>query len=96
MGGAKCYIWPQGKYAKTVTDLSFLEVMLDNGFSVDRTADGPGSSYHMQENNALSMRNLQLLAVQSSGIHGPVWRRGAVGRISRSEVHLTVTELSVQ
>lgn len=59
--GAKCYIWPQGKYAETVTNLSFLKLMLDNGFSVGRTADGPHPVYHMQKNNALSPRNLQLL-----------------------------------
>ncbi|WON72505.1 polysaccharide deacetylase family protein [Nitrosospira sp. Is2] len=59
--GAKCYIWPQGKYAETVTDLSFLEMMLDNGFSVGRTSDGPNATYHMQKNNGLSTRNLQLL-----------------------------------
>ncbi|PTR17510.1 polysaccharide deacetylase [Nitrosospira sp. Nsp2] len=59
--GAKCYIWPQGKYANTVTDLAFLGLMLDNGFSVARTADGANPAYHMQKNNALSTRNLQRL-----------------------------------
>jgi hypothetical protein len=87
--GVKSSIWPQGKYAKTLTDLSFLVLMLDNGFSVGRTADGPGLSYHMQKNNALrGEESTASLRSNHRASMGEYWHHGAIGRISRRGVTL--------
>jgi hypothetical protein len=59
--GAKCYIWPQSIYTTSVTDLSFLEMMRDSGFTVARTASGTNGSFYLQKNNALCANNLQRL-----------------------------------
>ena len=35
--GLKCYVWPQGAYSASVTDLSFLDVMYAAGYRIGRS-----------------------------------------------------------
>ncbi len=54
--GAKCYVWPQGRYAESTSDYAMLDLMLDNGYTLGRAANRPLVKYY-HKLNALGQRN---------------------------------------
>lgn len=48
-GAENCYVWPQGVFCESTTDLSFLDIMLQNGFVFGR-----GITATMNQNSRLA------------------------------------------
>lgn len=71
--GAKCYVWPQGQYTNSTSDLELLGLMLTNGYRAARAALTP-TTFYMHKANAVSAMNLANLTMP---IIGHTWVSGA-------------------
>jgi hypothetical protein len=64
--GARSYVWPQGVYAASTSDLSMLSLMQANGFTVARAAITP-TVHYTHRSSAISTANLAALTLPIIG-----------------------------
>lgn len=57
MWGARSYVWPQGQYTNSASDLELLGLMIANGYRAARGALVP-TTFYMHKTNAVSSSNL--------------------------------------
>jgi len=64
--GAKCYVWPQGIYCSSVTDLSFIAALQAEGYTTARGITTNGTHYGFKT-NAMSAANISQFALPILG-----------------------------
>lgn len=65
--GAKCYVWPQGKYTGADGDTTFLQMLVDNGFWLGRGVTG--DTFRNFRASLISPKNAGRLILNIAGGH---------------------------
>lgn len=87
--GARCYIWPQGRFCESTSDYSMLDVMLANGYGVGRSANQPTVVY-FHKLNAISARNR---AAFTTPIIGHQWSSAPAEAANIAAIQTRITAL---
>lgn len=87
--GARCYIWPQGRFCESTSDYSMLDVMLANGYGVGRSANQPTVVY-FHKSNALSANNRAAFALP---IIGHQWSSAPAEAANIAAINTRITAL---
>ena len=87
--GAKCYVWPQGRYCESTSDYSMLQTMIDNGYTAARGVNTPTALY-FHKLNAISRKNFSALATP---IVGHTWTSSGTEAANITAINARVTAL---
>jgi len=89
--GAKCYVWPQGQYTNSTSDLELLGLMLANGYRAARAAAVP-TTFYMHKANAVSVNNLANLTMP---IVGHTWTSGPTEAANIASINARIAATAV-
>lgn len=89
--GARSYVWPQGQYTNSASDLELLGLMVSNGYRAARGALVP-TTFYMHKTNAVSASNLSSLVTP---VIGHTWVSGATEAANIASINARIAATAV-